>query len=39
MEAAKSYREGLSKQERVQYFDKIKVKGGKDGSFGKNTIE
>ena len=30
MEAAKSYREGLSKQERAQHFDKLKVICGKD---------
>ena len=30
MEAAKSYREGLGKQERAQNFDKLKVICGKD---------
>ncbi len=30
VEAAKSYREGLSKQERERYFDKLKLIGGKD---------
>lgn len=30
MEAVKSYREGLGKQERAQYFDKLKLIGGKD---------
>lgn len=30
MEAAKSYSEGLGKQKQAQYFDKLKLIGGKD---------